>query len=501
MASTRKILRTPFSRLFLIEDGAGPGNAPIYQTLGRALGLSEEAGTITRIEAPDPANYGEFITVDKSRGQRGLPQISIEARMTRELSTLRRAFEKGCAIDLHVHAGLCQDPQDFDLGWETGWILENADVQSYSTGELGALDSSADAPVNETLPLVGDRWYQFVPVAVGEIGEGPIVQEIVAVAIIDRKTCGVCGIASNGCDKLFAVTKSHGASPGLPAELIFSEDGGGTVQDTPITTLAANQDPTDLFGSGQFVVVLSAESLSHHYALIADTLEGTEAWGEVDGGYVATHGPRAGFSLGRTFNWIVGNLGYIYFTEDPTSAVQVQDAGNVTAEHYRDVHGVDELNLIAVAENNSGAVTQDGENWAAFVGPSPGDDLLTCWMRSEQEWLVGTDAGELWYTRNAGRTWTQKRFAGDADGSVKKISFGSRNIGYMIHQPSVGAARIFRTLNGGFSWYVIPEGTGSIPDNDTLNDIAACVDNVNFGITGGLAGDAVDGIFLRISGA
>jgi hypothetical protein len=58
--------------------------------------------------------------------------------------------------------------------------------------------------------------------------------------------------------------------------------------------------------------------------------------------------------------------------------------------------------------------------------------------------------------------------------------------------------RILRTINGGFSWYVAPEGTGTIPTNQKLNAVAVCPDP-NKVFAGGATSVAGDGIL--ISGA
>lgn len=104
--ATRNIQKTSQTRLFLIEDRANPDNRPLYQSLARALGLSWAQGDITPIRVPDPAQYGKFITVDNIKGQQGLPTISIESRMTRDLSELLKLTRKGCAFDIQLHAGI-----------------------------------------------------------------------------------------------------------------------------------------------------------------------------------------------------------------------------------------------------------------------------------------------------------------------------------------------------------------------------------------------------------
>lgn len=487
------------TRLFLIEDRAGPANAPLYQSLARALGVSWPQGDITPIRVPDPAQYGRFVTVDRIKGQQGLPTVSIESRMTRNLSVILDLVRKGCAFDVQLHAGVCEDPRNFNGGWEKIYVLEGAEATSYDTGELGALDGDQDTPVNETVPLTGLDWYEIKRMAGTELGSSLIVQKVVGVVICDSRQCGECGLPSNGCEKFFAVTMSAGGSPGLPAEVIFSPDAGITMGETMITSIGAAEDPTGLACVGTYLVVISNESLSLHYASIADILNGEETWNEVSSGFVVSKGPNAIFSVGSHATWIVGDGGYIYFTDDVTDGVEVQSAGTVSVQNLSAIHGVDEENIVVVGASNTVLVTSDGGlNWASVVGPAVGVALNTVWMKSELEWFIGDAGGNLWYTRDGGANWVQKAFPGDGAGQVRDIKFATPTVGYMAHDLATPRGRILRTVNGGNSWYVLPEQAGlSLPLNDQIAALAACSENPNFVLGAGLADNATDGILIK----
>lgn len=486
--------------MFTLEDRANPATRPLYQSLARALGLSWAQGDTTPIRVPDPTQYGKFITVDKIKGQQGLPTISIESRMTRDLSSLLSLVRKGCALDVQLHAGACEDPRDFNGGWEKIYVLEDAEATSYDTGELGALDSDQEAIVNETVPLTGNDWYEIKRLIGSELAAAQVVQEVVDVIICDSRQCGECGIVSDGCEKIFAVTMSAGGSPGLPAEIIFSPDGGSTFEETNITTIGAAEDPTGIACSGIYLVVISNESLSMHYAPLADILEGTETWAEVATGFVAAKGPNAIFSMGSTFNWIVGNGGYIYFSSDITSGVEVQSAGAQSIQNLNAIHGSDEFNIVAVGASNAVIFTNDGgTNWASVTGPAPGVALTAVHVKSDQVWIVGAADGTMFYTQDGGATWTAKAFSGSGAGAVEDIAFSTPTVGYMSHTTAAGVGRIFRTIDGGFSWYILPEAAGlSIPDNDRINALAACSENPNLAFGVGLGSNGTDGIVVKL---
>jgi hypothetical protein len=80
---------------------------------------------------------------------------------------------------------------------------------------------------------------------------------------------------------------------------------------------------------------------------------------------------------------------------------------------------------------------------------------------------------------------------------VFDIKAATRDVLYMAHKTSATAGRILRSLDGGHSWYVLPEGAGSIPANDQINSLATCYREANVVYAGGLADDGADGIILK----
>jgi photosystem II stability/assembly factor-like uncharacterized protein len=491
-------MRTPYSRIFTIDGGAGPSNAPQYQGLSRAQTVSWPQGDRTPVRVPSRRRYGSFDTIDQIRGAQGLPTLGVQFRFTRDLSDLLALVRKQCNFDVQVHIGACKDPTDFNGGWEKILVLEGGAATSYDTEELGALDADQDAAPLESAPITGLDYYEIKPLIASALAAAEVTDEVIDVVICDSLTCGECGVSSDGCQVIFAIMAGSTGSPGLPAEVVFSDDGGATWQETNITTLAVGEAPNALACVGTNLVVVSEDSESLHYAPIADILLGTETWTEVTTGFVAAKGPLAIFSLGRTFTWIVAEGGYIYFSDDITAGVDVQSAGSVTTQNLVAIHGIDENTLVAVGASNAVLLTTSGGNtWASVTGPAVGIQLNTIWMRGENEWLIGTNGGELWYTRDGGDTWTEKGFSGAGAGVVRDIKFSSPTVGYMAHDTATPSGRLFRTVDGGNSWYTVPESTGTMPANDRFNKIAACEEDVNVVFAGGLGDNGTDGIMVK----
>lgn len=493
-----KLQRSDYSRMWILEGTAGPATVPQYESYWKAGAAAWPLGDVTNVYVPSPDRYGAFDIAGKIIGEPGNPTLPVTAKYFADAaSLLLRLAELGCDSDLHVHMGLCKDPRDFNAGWDKIVILENARPTQWGTTELGALMPGERSTVNEEVPFTGTRIYEVMPIAMQEQAAAQVVQEVIAIIVCDAAACADCGVPSDGCQVVFALTLTAGGSPGLPAEVLFTINGGQTWDDTNVSTLGAAEDPNDLSCVGTNMVVVSEDSESLHYAAIADILSGTETWTEVTTGFVATKGPLKILSLDPAHTWIVAEGGYVYFTDDPTAGVEVQDAGVVTTQNLLDIHGIDINHLVAVGASNAVIVTANGgETWAAVTGPAVGINLNAVWLRSETEWFVGTAGGRLYYTQDGGDTWTQKAFPGSGAGVVRDIRFVTQNVGYMSHDTATPAGRILRTINGGNSWYVAPEGNLSIPTNDRIDMLATCDDpNVIFGA--GLAGNAVDGFIVK----
>lgn len=492
-----KIYQTGQGRVFLQRYGSGPGNPVAYQGCARMSGFTEPLGDITPVYCPDPRAYDEFEVVDEVRGEAGLPTTSMIAKLGRENALLKIR----CPFDLQAHYGKCRNPTDFDEGWEKVFIFEGARLTSRSADELTAFAPDGRAEILITGEVTARRIVEVDQMVVAEKAKGEVSREAVDVALCDTPECGECGPVSDGCQVAYVVTISSGlASPGLPSELIYTVDGGTNWNETDIDTLASDENPSAVTCVGGLVIVVSNDSVSLHYADEDDL----DAWMEVTAGFVTSGAPNDIWSASPRHTWIVGDSGYVYFTDDPTAGVEVQDAGDATRDDLLRVHGLSELFVVAVGNNNTVIFTENGGlTWVPIAGPEGGVNLTALWVRTEFNWMVGADDGNLYYTVDKGASWVQKPFANDGTGVVRDISFQHNNsaVGFMSHSYTHIAlgdiGRVFRTLNGGYSWHLLPEVAGAtFPPNDRINRLAACGYNPNFFIGVGLADDALDGIIV-----
>lgn len=500
MPTHRNVARTGMSRVWLMEQGAGPTIAPAYMGVWKAGAPSWGRGAATKIEIPADDAYDQFQEVASLPGADEKPAITMTARYSQDLSEMLRIRRRGCTNDMQIHIGICEDPQNFNLGWRKILAVEKWEPGAWGmAGDLGALSSDERAAVDETLEISATDMYEIIRLSLAEICSVSVIQEVLDVVFGDSKSCGgECGVASDGCQKLYALVKSMGGSPGLGAQVVYSADAGSTCGATPITTLAANADPNRLARLGDYIVVVSDDVVDygHHYADKELILLGTETWTQVALGYSAAGRPRCIFALKPGYAWIGGLAGYVYFLDNPANQPTVLDAGSATGQQLNDIHAFDEENILAVGATNAVIHSTDGVTFAAVTGPAVGIALNCCWMKSETEWWVGAANGRLYYTRNSGTTWTEKQFPGSGAGQVRHLNFATSQVGYLAHDTATPAGRILRTIDGGYQWYVLPEGAGSIPANDRINRLATCKEP-NVVVGGGLADNAADGILVK----
>lgn len=492
-----------FSRVWTIEGGAGPANTPQYQGLMKIGDPTVPRGDVARVEIPDPNRADEFIEIAEVKGTVERPTFTIEGRYPMDVSTLLRLARAGCAFDVQAHFGKCRNPSDFNAGWEKVVFFERARIKQWAATDFGALGSDERKETQENADLSAKSLYEVVRLTFSEQAAAAVTREIISIDVCDAIACGDCGVSSDGCQKILATQIGSGASPGTAPAVIYSFNGGQTWAGVNISSLLGNEPPSDSECLGTYFVVTSMVDEALHYARVDDILLGAPSWVQVTTGFVFGKGPNAIVSAGPSKTWLAAQGGYVYFTSDPTLGVSVQEAGTLTAQNLNDIDAFDDLNVVAVGASNAMLNTDNGgSSWRLVTGPAAGQTLTSIKMLDASTWLVGATTGlvaTLWYTANAGVSWIQIGLP-LVGARIDDIKFPAaiRSVGYLSLRVTGSFARVLRTIDGGRSWYVLPEGPGAIPNNTRLNQLAVCADpNVVFG--GGLGSGGSDGFIVKAS--
>lgn len=488
--------KTSLSRVFLIDGRARGDHAESYEACLKMTGLSQAFGDITKIECPDPNAYGRFVEVGQIRGASERAKTTLQGRYALDLkSKLLKMARKGCAIDVQLHMGSCEDPRNFNT-FQKAIILEDVVISTMSTEDLGALASGEDKSVNETADLSSLDFYEVVPLTFAEKAASIVTNEVVDGVLCDALSCGECAVESDGCKKYIAVTKSAGGSPSTPADVVFTVDGGTTWYAYDINALSAVEDPVGVDCVGNYCVVISFNGGCLAYTL-KSTLSGlvVPTFTKVTTGFVAKPSAIASYGSGA---FIVGEQGYVYLCTDPTAGVTVLSAGTATADRLYGVSCLGASFAVAVGGNSAIIYTQNGTTWQAAPSAPTGVAInyYTVLCKSELEWWIGASNGKLYYTTDAGVSWHEKAFSGSGSGVVRDIIMATKSVMYMSHDTATPRARIFRSFDGGYSWIACPELTGTLPSVDRINTLSACSIDPNLVFAGGLHDNGTDGVIL-----
>lgn len=488
-----------FARTFLIDGRARPDHSPQYKPCLKLGGPSQDFGDVEDVECPDPNNYNQFTKLAEIQGAIGRATVDVTGRLpSDEASTLLDIARRRCPIDVHLHFGACTDPSAFNT-FTKALVFENGLLTNWSSDELGALSSDENAAINETASLSARRVYEILPMSFSERCADVVTNPVVDVVICDTQACagGACAQESTGCEKAFALANSGTGSPGTGPDVIWTEDGYATCNSDEITTMSNAENGDAIACLGDNVYVVSHDTDSIHYKEKAEIWAGNfGGWTEIGTGIVAAGSPLDCWSTGD-YLFVVGDGGYVYGTDDPTTGVSVLDAGVATAQNLNAVHALDSTYAVAVGAANAVIYTTDGPTWTAVIGPNPAVALNCVWIKAEQEWFVGCADGKLYYTVNSGTDWAQIVLPGQASlTAVTDIAFSTDSVGFLSATYAGPRGRIYRSYDGGHSWQVTPESVGSLPVSDAITAIAACEEDPNMVIGVGTADNSTDGIIV-----
>jgi len=214
-------------------------------------------------------------------------------------------------------------------------------------------------------------------------------------------------------------------------------------------------------------------------------------------GMVVGAGPTCIVSVG-TVAWMGALSGRIYRTDNPANGVTVMENGSLTISALRDITAYSEAFVVAVGDTATILYTEDGQNFQQCLTPPVGIGVrinaVAISPKNKNEWWIGTAGGQLWYSTNKGKNWTQKRFDGDNAGQVRAIHFANDSIMYFSHDTAAPRGRIFASFNGGRDFQLMPMGSAVMPLADRFTVLAPCHVDPELVVAAGLHDNGTDGI-------
>jgi photosystem II stability/assembly factor-like uncharacterized protein len=415
-----------------------------------------ELGGVDPIYVPDPNRIGQYKLVNRSRTPADLPTATLTL-LERHGSIPFQLGTPNCGFNFYEAVGNCRDLSDFLGGW-TDYVLvySGALVTDKDLGDRSGWDS--DDHIEDSLSLTLASVYPVGALAFAERAATLVDRQVLDVVYGSQLQCGECGPQDDGTKRIYAVTKSSGSgSPGLPAELIYTVDGGLTWNEASITGIGASEDPIAIEIVGDKLVILSRTAGSatlggYYYATINAATGVPGSWTKVTAGFVAGKQPNDLYVASPREIFFVADGGYIYRSTNIATGVEVFNDGNATTQNLYRIHGREDT-LVAVGAASTVLRSVNRGVTFATTADSPSDlplDVRAVLVMDANLYWVGTaDSGRLFYTLNGGETWTEKAFSGAGAGTIRDIVAATDEVIYFSHDTNTPTARIFSSWNGG----------------------------------------------------
>lgn len=485
----QNVARNDMSRAFLFKDGINVC-APKYLYFP-CLGvdaLTQDFGDITRIECPDPYNYGKYIEVAQVPGEISRMTTTLTTMLSRtELSLFRNFAVRGCGFDMHIHFGMCQKPNDFNA-FDKMLIFEDVYVTNYSTEALSALQSTDREVIPETIDITIGNYVEVVPLVFTQRDTtlAASLDPIVDMTYADSASCGNgCTGASDGCQDIFAITGD--------GNIIWSRDGGATYTLGAADWAALTATTTGIgYMNGYLFTFLNDANLSVAFATKQDVLDDNAPsvvanfTGNPDT-YVYTD-----LGVGVSVAIVAGDDGFIGVTTNPTGGFDAVYDGTLTSSDLVKVQFRTGSDTALIVGSLGGVVSYiDGElEVVNTTGSAIAALSLTAALpASDTKFLVGDSLGNIYCTTEPGvpSSWVQiKTPKSNSSSPVTDIA--------MLHShifvATFGDGDILISYNGGANWNKIEQVAKRVnhdPDA-VINDILVCeydVNKINF--AGGIA--------------
>jgi len=436
-------------------------------------GFTNPSGDEEPVWCPDPSRRKKFVQVDSISGTPGRPDTSLIMRLGK-LHWLLKLQKRGCLYDLDVRYGECERPDDVDA-WEHIVRFCQFRITELSSTDMVIRDSNA--MIDETAAISALEMYDVYPVTAEEV-DTTIVEDITAVILAGRPSCGECGeLPSDGCDLWYAVTEGVTGQP----QFLASDDGGETWTTWAITPWAMGIDARDVAVAGGRIVVITEDAPA-----LAYTEDYTVGFTEMTWGFLAGCNGRAIHSLDTRHTWIAATNGTIYFTGDPRLGVEAQENATLTNNNLNAIHAANGQDVYAVGDNNTFLYTTNGgRDWIAGVGPVPNVDLTSVWAFHDSQKrmvIVGTIDGRIFQSFDGGTNWYGRQLPGVeylADtfniAAITGCGCSALEMFVLVEagtylEPTDG--QLFRTIDGGLTWREV-----ALPTNLGVEDVACCDPN------------------------
>jgi len=437
-------------RFFYQKDGASPYAPLAYAGVeGQYITIEEvsnpKSGGISPINVHDPNRIGKYQRVGRQIDAPDFPTATVNfmqlhGGIPRQLYNLA-----DCPVTFYQVTGKCQELSDFSRSnYDYVKILSDGEVTDQSEG--GA-SFDGDEGIIDSPSFTFGAAYTVGALNFGEEAATAVTLPVVDVVYGSNIECGVCGPQDDGTQLIYAVVS---ADTGVPAVVVWSNDGGATWASATITGAADTDIPKfiGLAGNKLFVLTNDGTDSSIWYTSLNELTGAPGAFVEVQTGFVSGNVATDAVVESPRSIWFSAENGYIYKSTNISQGVTVSDAGDATANDLNRVDARDGVVLLAGASGTVVYSMTSGDNWQVTANAAGGSALTAASVVSANLWMVGTGT-TVYYTRSRGaKAWDT---AVISSGTINDIVFVTNEVGYILATES-GAGVVYETISGGSQW-------------------------------------------------
>lgn len=461
-----------------------------------ALTVSE-LGTIEPRYVHDPRKSGAYRLISRTYAPGDLPTATIKL-MERHGGIPTQLKRQGCGFNLYMNHGACVDLSDFLGGWsDYVLVLGGAIVTSKDLGNRSPWDT--DTVMEDSLSVTLTDVFPIGALSFGEVAGAQVDREVVDIVYGGSETCGDCGSTDDGTQRIYALATTSGAgSPGLPAEVVYSLDGGATWLEKSIDGIAASSGGSAIEIAGNRLIVVSNAETGYFWAdLNSRGVPGTFTK------VTLAQAPNDVVALSAREVYFACNGGYVYKSSDVSAGVSATGAsGTVTANNLLRIDAEDDT-IVAVGaastviKSLNRGVSFSATSAAAFATST---NIQAVAVLDKTRYWVGGANGRIVYTLDGGDTWAQQGFSGNGAGAVRDIVFANDEVGFFLHDTAAPLGRVFSTWNGGKDWAYAAPRIQNLPTVNRFNRVAIPNSHISIAANrialAGLSSGATDGVIV-----
>ena len=475
----------------------GPNTEPKVLGCHMIDGIDEPQGDVTIFYCPDPKIPNKFNVKGSFQGEPGAVTFTVETDL---LKTADYLEEISCPVPMYIGKVSCGRKNVFGA-YDRMFVMERSRITKKGLTKMVASDPGSQDRTKQTFDVsVETMVREFQRKGIREaIAETEALNSITNCS--DDQCAGDCGDSSKAGDNLYTGGDTLAGSPLNTADVWSTPDAGATW----------SLEPTDPFAGGEIIATIQCLVIDRtttriivgrgttdpaNHAEIAYSDDGGHTWTLVDvntkdGTYFT--GPESIFVFDFYNVWAVTTGGYISKSSDGGASWVEQSTGNITAQNLNAVHFADTLYGFAVGAANTILKTEDGGSlWFACVGNATqaADAILTVHTFSQYRVFIGYNDGELYYSHTGGETavsWFRRTHPMSGAGQIRSMSWFDEYIGAFVHNTAAPVGSVYWTVNGGYTWEVVPLSETNVG----LNQIIVVDANLAFAVGEPSGGTAV----------